>query len=89
MKTSLIAEVRARIWGTANAWSPESGRLEIGPVECTVTLRIDGGESGYHLVQAPDGFFTTDSWHESLEGAIKEASELYGIKLEDWVRGQT
>jgi hypothetical protein len=55
-------------------------------IDCNIDLKIEGNDqSGYHLMMSPEGFFTADSWHPTLEEAIINAYELFGITKEDWV----
>lgn len=83
---TLIAQTRARIFGTANSWSltPQPRDSSEGR-DCAVELEIHGdAKNGYHLVMAPEGFFTADSWHQSLDEAIASAHELFDVTAREW-----
>jgi hypothetical protein len=83
---TLIAHARARIFGTANSWSltRQPGYSSEGR-DCAVELEIRGdAKSGYHLIMAPEGFFTADSWHHSLEEAFASAHELFDVTASEW-----
>ena len=83
---TLIASTRARVFGTANSWSltPQRGYSSEGR-DCAVKLEIQGDvKSGYHLVIAPEGFFTADSWHQSLDEAFASAHELFEVTARQW-----
>jgi hypothetical protein len=82
----LIASTRARIFGTASSWSltPQPGYSSEGR-DCSVELEIQGDpKNGYHLVMAPEGFFTADSWHQSLDEALASAHELFDVIASEW-----
>jgi hypothetical protein len=50
-----------------------------------VELEIQGDEkNGFHLVMSPDGCFTADTWHESVEDAKDTAHRLFGVGFEEW-----
>lgn len=54
--------------------------------ELVVKLSIFGDkEKGYHLIMAPEGCFTADSYHKTLEDAIKIASEEFGVAESEWL----
>ena len=83
---TLVARTKSRVWGSKNAWSltPHRG-FEGDGRECAVDLEIDGDDkSGYHLIMSPAGFFTADSWHETLADALAAAAEMFGVAPENW-----
>ena len=83
---TLFASTRARIFGTANSWglTPQPGYASEGR-DCAIGLEIQGDpKSGYHLVMAPEGFFTADSWHQSLDEALASARELFDVTASEW-----
>jgi hypothetical protein len=83
---TLIAHTRARIFGNATSWSlsPQPGYSSEGS-DCAVQLEIqDDAERGYHLVMAPEGFFTADSWHQSLDEAFASAHQLFDLTAREW-----
>jgi len=52
---------------------------------CLVRLEIQGDETtGFHLVMAPEGFFTADTWHETKTEALEEAKKLFGVDPSIW-----
>jgi hypothetical protein len=85
---SIYATTKARIWGTANAWSlSQSGGSDQPNQECIVELEIQGDDrNGYHLVMTPSGYFTADSWHPTKHDAVESARELFGIDQYAWSR---
>lgn len=67
-------------WRLANDSDPVEYVTEV-----EVKLLIEGNmKNGYHLIITPDGFFTTDSHHETLEDAIESAKESFNISYSDW-----
>jgi hypothetical protein len=82
----LRATTRAKIFGKYSCWSssPLPGVGEESK-DCVVELEIQAsGPSGYHLVKAPDGFFTADDWYESEEEAMGAAFEEFGVRRSEW-----
>ena len=50
-----------------------------------MTLEIQGdAKNGYHLVMSPEGCFTADTWHESVEDAKATAEEAFGVPPHEW-----
>lgn len=83
--TSLVAFAEARVWGSTNCWSLESGQLLGDGRMCRVRLEIQGeAKSGFHLVLEPTGFFAADTWHETEADAIAAAASLLGVALDAW-----
>ena len=83
---TLVARTTSRVWGSHDAWSlaPDGGSDAAGR-DCAVDLEIRGDDaSGYHLVMSPAGFFTADTWHETLDDAYAAAAEFFGIAPERW-----
>jgi hypothetical protein len=81
------AITRARIWGYTNSWSLAPSLRQKGPdQECDVRLEIQGNKKhGYHLIMAPEGFFTADSHHPTIDDVMAAAEELFGVTREQWV----
>jgi hypothetical protein len=81
------AEVTTTIWGTKNAWSLARHRETDDPTEgVRVVLTIQGDtRSGYHLIQSPEGFFTADTWHPTLDDAFDAAHEMFGVSRGAWL----
>ncbi|QDT89295.1 hypothetical protein [Gimesia algae] len=83
---SLFATTRARVLGTADAWrfSTQTRDCEAFQ-ECKVELEIQGDdESRYLLIFSPEGYFSADTWHESLDAAQEEAERVLGVTRTDW-----
>jgi hypothetical protein len=82
----LATTVRCSIWEVGNAWSLSPDSYPIGPTEnCPVELRIEGDDvHGYHLVMAPHGVFTADTWHATVEEAMLSAESLFGVPRSEW-----
>lgn len=88
---ALVAQTRARIFGTANSWSltAHAGYAPEGR-ECGVNLKIAGdAKNGYHLVISPDGFFTADNWYQTLDEALASALELFDVAADNWWKEST
>ena len=84
--SEFYAETRAIIWGSEYAWSTgPSPSIADASKEVTVLLSIQGNDrDGYLLVQSPEGFFTADNFHPTLEEAIEQAWQLFGVNAEAW-----
>ena len=80
------SSTRRRVWGRKHGWSLSSDSGYRGPgKECEIKLEIQGDDkNGYHLIMSPDGFFTADTWCETLEAAIRDGQELFGLAHQDW-----
>ena len=51
-----------------------------------VNLKIQGdGKDGYHLCMSPEGCFTADTWHETLEDAMGTAHRIFGVSPGKWI----
>ena len=83
---TLRAQTTATVFGTHDLWSLARHPQFAGAgVECTVRLEIQGDETnGFHLVKRPDGFFTADDWHSTIEDAKRAANELFGVAAQQW-----
>jgi len=83
---SIYATTTARIWGTSNAWSAAQTVFPDQPNrDCTVELEIQGDDrNGYHLVMAPSGFFTADSWHPAKQDALDAACDIFDVPQNEW-----
>jgi len=82
----LSAQIRAVIFGTRNHWSLSwHPGFEMAGTECNVRLEIQGDEKdGYNLVKSPEGFFTADDWHMTIDEARKSAHESFGVEVLQW-----
>ena len=82
MRAVVVVSIR----GFANVWKvAESSDPPAKVQERTVDLEIQGNEAeGYHLIMSPDGCFTADTWHESVEDAKDTAKEAFGVGLDEW-----
>lgn len=82
MKAVVVVPIRG--WG--NAWKvagPEDPPAKVQ--DRAVALEIQGdGVSGSHLVMSPDGCFTADTWHESVEDAKATAERVFGVTAQGW-----
>ena len=68
-------------WLPANAAKPPPTPLE----DALVDLEIDELEGGYILEWfSRDTSHHGDSWHESLEDALEQASTEFGVRPEEW-----
>jgi len=80
------ATATVRICGTFNAWKvaqPTDPTTMIH--ERRVSLGIQGdAQNGYSLVMSPEGFFTADSWHETIEDAMNAAHRIFDVPPEAW-----
>ncbi|WP_298061255.1 hypothetical protein [uncultured Campylobacter sp.] len=46
-----------------------------------------GGDSGFYLFYLNESEKEqTDTYHESIEGAFKQAEFEFGVKKEDWIK---
>ena len=83
--TQLFASTKVRIWGSKNAWSLSKDYGYSSSIKCQVELEINGDDkNGYHFIMKPEGFFTADDWHETLQDALDAGRELFGIDLSEW-----
>ena len=68
-------------WLPANTAKPPPTPLE----DALVDLEIDELEGGYILEWfSRDTSHHGDSWHESLEDALEQASTEFGVRPEEW-----
>ncbi|WP_417383852.1 hypothetical protein [Gimesia sp.] len=82
----LYATTNARVYGTPDAWR-FSNLARAGETfrECKVRLEIQGDdESRYFLIVSPEGYFTADTWYETLDAAQDEAERVLGVTRADW-----
>lgn len=82
----MTATTRATIYGGRTGWSLNDqcgSTRKVMDVTVNLEIQSDGG-NGFHLVIAPDGFFTADTWHETLQSAIETSQELFGIDPAEW-----
>jgi hypothetical protein len=82
MKTVAVVPVR----GTSNAWKVAEPSDPPAPVhEREVALEIQGNpRDGYHLLMSPTGYFTADTWHQTVEDAKDAAHRWFGVPPEAW-----
>lgn len=83
MKT--VAEILIRGYG--NSWKvaepSDTGTSHLQ--QRTVALEIRGdAKDGYHLVMSPEGYFTAETWHPSVEDAKETAFRIFGVPLDGW-----
>ena len=80
------AKTRTQVWGRKNAWSLSAPKERAASsIECEINLEILGNpKGGFHLVMSPDGFFTADSWTETLDEAFHDSSEMFDLDRSDW-----
>lgn len=82
--TELQVEVRVTVYGHSGAWSIEPSAYPDATANVRVTLSIQSdGQSGYHFVMSPDGYFTADTYHLTLDEAF-EAGREFGVEPEAW-----
>jgi hypothetical protein len=58
------------------------------PLPAAVSLQIVqlGGADGYYLFYLDgSGKELTDTWHETIDRAMKQAEREYGVKKSDWL----
>jgi len=68
-------------WLPAGASNP----LPTPTREVVLNITIEHDGFGYLLCYASsDGGIFGDTWHETLEDAESEASEYFGVHLDDW-----
>ena len=82
MQTSVVIP----ICGTSNSWKVAEPS---DPTSLTqdrfVSLEIHGDDkNGYHLVMSPDGCFTADTWHATVDDALESANRVFGVPLTAW-----
>lgn len=83
MRAYVVVPIR----GYGNSWkvaepSDPPARVE----DRAVALEIQGNDAeGYHLVMSPEGCFTADTWHDSVEDAKATAEEVFGVPPDGWV----
>ena len=82
MKAVAVVPPRSgRNWWRGSRQSDPPGSARDG----VVALEIQGNDrDGFHLVMTPDGCFTADTWHESVEDAKEAAREAFGVPLDGW-----
>jgi hypothetical protein len=69
-----------------NAWKlalPTDPREHVQDRQVTLEIQGDGA-TGYHLVMSPEGCFTADTWHDSIEDAKHTAQDAFGVSLDAW-----
>ena len=82
------AKTRSHVWGHKNAWSlaPPDGSTS-APTECEVVVEIQGDEkNGFHFIMSPNGFFTADTWSETVDEAFNDGKQLFDLNRKDWRR---
>jgi hypothetical protein len=82
MKAVTVVPIR----GYSNAWKvAEPSDTGNAIQKRVVTLEIQGdGKDGYHLLMSPDGCFTADTWHETVEDAMDTAYRIFGVPADRW-----
>lgn len=84
IKIKAVAVVPIR--GYSNIWRvaepSDTGDITQNRV---VNLEIQGdGNDGFHLIMSPDGCFTADTWHETLEDAKDTVYRIFGVPADGW-----
>jgi hypothetical protein len=82
MQTSVVIP----ICGTSNSWKvAEPSDPQSLTRDRLVSLEIQGDvTNGYHLNMSPDGCFTADSWHATIEDALESAQRVFGVPPASW-----
>ena len=63
----------------------EEGTLEVTKVFGIKTVEVVEQNGAYYLLRLDDkGRCVADTWHESVQGAKKQASFEFGIEEGDW-----
>src|SRR4051794_30463291 len=83
------ADAEVLIRGYANQWKvAEPSDTSALIQRRVVILKIQGdAKDGYHLVMSPEGCFTADTWHETVEDAKDIAYRIFGVSPDQWDRG--
>jgi hypothetical protein len=84
IKIKAVAVVPIR--GYSNTWKvAEPSDTGDTTQNRVVNLEIQGdGKDGFHLIMSPDGCFTADTWHETLEDAKDTAYRIFGVPADGW-----
>jgi hypothetical protein len=84
-RTSYAWRVASPIPGSVNQLGGAASNPAWPSTERRVELEIQGDpKNGYHLVMSPEGCFTADSWHATLEDALADALGLFGVPIDGW-----
>ena len=77
---------KALISGTFNAWKVAEPTDPVATIkEREVLLKIQGDtKNGFHLVMGPEGCFTADTWHATVEEAKDTALRLFDVHPKAW-----
>ena len=60
---------------------------KILPQPFALSIAQYDGDSGFYLFYLDEsGKEQTDTYHESIEGAFKQAEFEFGVKKEDWIK---
>jgi hypothetical protein len=80
------ADAEVLIRGYANQWKvAEPSDTSALIQRRVVNLKIQGdAKNGYHLVMSPEGCFTADTWHETVEDAKDTAYRIFGVSPDQW-----
>jgi hypothetical protein len=80
------ADAEVLIRGYANQWKvAEPSDTSALVQKRVVNLEIQGdAKDGYHLVMSPEGCFTADTWHETVEEAKDTALQIFGVSPDQW-----
>ena len=84
----LTAAVRRTTSATHHAQlvRDEKGRVEISPIQGTVSLDIDVGDDGVFLLHRDtSGECIADTWHVSVEDAKQQALFEFLVQEDDWI----
>jgi len=85
MESTVTARIRTLKGGWKVADDDDEANYPQYVSEREVELVIEGNpKSGYHLVMTPDGCFTADAHYSTVEDALGDAQEVFGVLPEDW-----
>lgn len=77
---------KVNVWGNRNSWSltPTHGD-RVDPTEREIVVEIHGNKhDGFIFVMTPDGFYSTDTWLDSLQECFDYGKQLLGLKRKEW-----
>ena len=58
---------------------------DVLPSPTALSIVQFGGDDGFYLLYLDaSGSEMTDTWHQSLEGAVRQAQSEFGVASEDW-----
>lgn len=84
---SMKAGAEVRIRGHSNRWGvadPSDTSVLVRRRMVDLEIQRDG-KDGDHLIMSPEGCFTADTWHETLEDAMETAHRIFGVSPGEWI----